>query len=261
MNDNINQLEKLAALKERGVITQEEFADQKRALLDLSPGKPKMSTSRKVAYVFAVGFVIVLASSRYFHILPVETPGCDSPSVKEKALLLGNEQIPAPFANLGMRIAGLLNVKELHHDNETGFRACVAETRMSHDGAGSLGFTVEWQDKENGAYLVKVADTAALIGQYAPPPAATPQAATKQPDAAPIVAALEAAPVPTLAPEQLASPSKTTSNDTSNDIDKPESCVDGWMKEYDAHPPGDGPAKVTRKDAEAAAQQKCEAGT
>jgi len=257
MSDSVNQLEKLAALKERGAITAEEFETQKGELFKRGRAKVKMTLGRKIGYAFAILFLVAWFGRRDVSATIDTTPLCDSAAVKEKALILGNEQIPAPFANLGMRISGLLNVKELHYDKDTGFRACVADTKMNHDN-GSIGYTVEWRDQESGTYLVKYISAAALIDQYAQQPTVGPATAAKQIDTTAPVST--PAPAPTPAPEQSIAQVKPESNHVASDEDRPESCVDGRMKEYDEHASADGSAKVNRKDAEEYARQKCEAG-
>lgn len=258
MNDSINQLEKLAALKESGAITAAEFEYQKSELFKQGKAKPKMRLGRKIGYAFAILFLVAWFGRRYVSTAIDTTPLCDSAAVKEKALILGNEQIPAPFANLGMRISGLLNVRELHHDKDTGFRACVADTKMNHDN-GSIGYTIEWQDQENGMYLVKYINAAALIDQYTQQPVAAATAAKQVDATAPVSAPI---PAPTLVqtPEQSTAQVKPEANHVSTDEDRPESCIDGRMKEYDERSSADGSAKVNRKDAEEYARQKCEAG-
>jgi len=105
------------------------------------------------------------------------TPACDDPAVTQKVIELTNAQVEAfarQFGNPALGLAGmthaLLNVRQLHVDKDSGFRACVANNRRDNRN-GLVGYTVQWHDKQEGTFQINLIDPSALAERYEQKPA------------------------------------------------------------------------------------------
>lgn len=199
-----DELSKLNDLKNKGIITSDEFDAQKIKLLD--DEKPRSVKKKRPFWHWALVPVVALTLLGYMYGDVNGTPACDSPELKQKVVELINKQVSESFplfnlltdgkANaLAPKIHSLTNAKEISHNKESGFRACVADTK--HDtGTGEAGYTIEWSDKEKGEYFVHVVNSEALIAKYGKatpvekdaPPVATTE--NRQPDSIRKVAAV-----------------------------------------------------------------------
>jgi hypothetical protein len=230
MGDQLKDLEKLVELKDRGALSEAEFEAQKKALLGAKPGKrwgfwriAKWGGVGFIGFVFIGGLLNMAEKAG-------QTPTCDSSAAQQRAVTALNAQSAGAFALMGIggasaafRVHGLQDIKQLHYDAESGFRACVASTRLD-TGKGVAGYTVEWVDREHGISNVAVADPSILEARYgASSPAAAPslaEAATPQAAAAPNdAAATSTTPAP-------ATPMTTPVS--------PEACIEKKMQAYDA---------------------------
>ncbi|MGZ9712998.1 SHOCT domain-containing protein [Glaciimonas sp. GNP009] len=164
-----DELEKLADLKNRGIVTEAEFEVQKKSLL--SNNSPKKR--RWPIWNWMLAFALVTIYLGYQYGGSVLTPACDSSDAKKKVVEILNKQVGALFSLVGAnglapKVLGLDGAKALSYDQESGFRACLANTRI--DGAGgSTGYTIEWSDKQKGEYQIQIVSAEALIAQYSKP--------------------------------------------------------------------------------------------
>jgi len=125
-------------------------------------------------------FAFVVLGGGYFaskYAAPNDVPDCDTERVRQKVAELANQQSQAltePMLGLMLSavaeglVAGVLSVTDgrtLFHDEDSGFRACVASAAIGSERA-PIGFTIEWQDKEKGEYLVQLSNAAALEARY-----------------------------------------------------------------------------------------------
>lgn len=205
MMDSTEKLAKLAELKASGALTEEEFAEQKRKVLqgDEPAAAPKKERSGwfslrspKGWILSFLGFGVYLAfKAGAMGLGEVTLPSCDDKQVASMLVEQTNNQIRSnPMARLmagNTRIVSIASAKELHSD--AGLRACEGVVKRN-DGEGVVGFTIEWQNKEDGLFWVTQVGIDQLRAKYtkAVPAAAEMPAAAP----APVVAqAVEQKPV------------------------------------------------------------------
>lgn len=172
MSSNAEELEKLAELKERGVLTEAEFAKQKKSLL--SAGK-KPWTAWRIIKTVVLGWILVCILAVGWGSLVGEASAastCDKADVKQKVVEIVNGQISGFVEFFGPagglpRVLGLESATELFGAPKSGYFACMAETK-TETGKGAIGYTVEWGDKANGLMVVRLADLNILLSKYRP---------------------------------------------------------------------------------------------
>jgi len=196
MEDNASQLQKLADLKDRGLLTEEEFAKQKAALLEsnIERAKPKMTWGKRIGAF--VGFLCFVSVVDYaYNAFVADIPSCDDGDVKNKVVELANEKGKAILDAMGagqiaqgLYIHGLSDAREVHAEQGK-VRYCLANSSN-----GRWGYKIEWADKNNGEFFVSLMDPDSLEAQYvkqkpvtpvqpvatSPAPAVTQTAATPQ---------------------------------------------------------------------------------
>lgn len=134
------------------------------------------------AWFAALGLWVVI----YFAGSPAESLNCETPEVQSKVVELINQQVSSVMTQFGgglavptLQIYGLKDARALKVDSESGFHACVARTR--HDrGEGTTGYTVRWQSKEQGTFLVELADAGTLEAAYGTAPAPSANAPAEE---------------------------------------------------------------------------------
>jgi hypothetical protein len=168
------ELSRLAELKDRGVLTQKEFDRKKKQLLNGGRG----GSSKFMMFVASVVLFMIFAGIAVRVYEHLETPGlaCDTPEIQEKVVAVVNMQVDEARNRLGVlgphlipagtQIHGLSDARQLYRDEESGFVACVAQTR-NEKGEGKVGYTVFWKDSVNGEYALEVANADELAAQYA----------------------------------------------------------------------------------------------
>lgn len=199
MSVHLDDLERLARLREQGALSAEEFNLQKDALLN----KPAVKRPSKLRTVLAVVAALGALAVALPALLPgsdeskavsstsasrqsadmastiqhdsADTPGCDDSDVKQKVVEIVNknivESLSQTYAMAGQpvpRAHSANNPQQLHVDSESGFRACIAEVR--HDkGLDKMGYTIEWRDRAQGMYWIQMVKAKALQEKYAGP--------------------------------------------------------------------------------------------
>lgn len=172
MADHIKDLEKLVELKGRGALSEAEFEAQKKALL--GGGPKKRGVFWRFAKWGALGIIGVVITGGVLSVAmdAGQTPTCESAAVQQRVTSLLNVQTVGAFGMMGIggaapafRVHGIKDAKQLHHDAESGYRACVAATRLDN-GNGVTGYTIEWVDKKSGLSNVALADAIVLTAKY-----------------------------------------------------------------------------------------------
>ena len=170
-------LSRLAELKESGVLTQQEFDRQKKRLLNggkSGPSKLMQFTAGLVAFMI-IGSFVYKGVEKLAETAAEDGLLCDSPEVRETAVNVLNQQIAEAKNQLGIlgglipsgaQIHGISSATELYRDKESGFIACLAMAR-NEKGEGRVAYTVSWQDRAIGKFLVKLANPTELEKQYA----------------------------------------------------------------------------------------------
>lgn len=168
------ELSRLAELKDKGVLTQKEFDRKKKQLLNGGRG----GSSRFMTFVAAVVLFMIFAgiAVRVYEHLGATGLACDAPEIQEDVVGIINRQVADARQRLGVfgkhliptgtQVHGLSDPTQLYRDSESGFIACIANTR-NDKGTGRVGYTVSWEDSQNGEYYLEVANADELAAQYA----------------------------------------------------------------------------------------------
>lgn len=178
MGDQLKDLEKLAELKDRGVLSDAEFEAQKRALLGSAAGNRQWTVGRVIKWMVAAVVLIpvvafigsIFSGVKEAHKAAGGPPVCEDAQVQQKVIAMANLNAAAAAARLGLgvpEIRGLLEIQQLHFDEAAGDRLCVAKTKVS-GGTGVVGYSVVWQDKENRLSNVQIENYSDLISKYGP---------------------------------------------------------------------------------------------
>lgn len=172
MSEHLGALEKLVGMKERGLLSDEEFESQKQALL--SGKKPKKPwTFWRVVKTVLLWWIILCAlwvGLGSFVSAPAdEVASCDNSDVQQKVTFLVNQQTADALSVFGAgagadtRVSALANVVEIRHDKASGYRACTAKTVLpGKQGQGNTAYTIEWRDKQKGEYWIQLVDPSAI---------------------------------------------------------------------------------------------------
>lgn len=180
---DVDELKRLAELKDQGILTQAEFAKRKKRLLK---GKRPWWLSAILGAIAIGCIVVVIAILAAIFIPAIEdhlarsnSPAselaCDTAEVQETALVLTNEYISQLTSQMGVFAMGMPKDQQVHRledpvqlyrDAESGFIACTAKTRNEKKGAGQIGYTVSWRDRNSGEFWVEVAHAEELVSRY-----------------------------------------------------------------------------------------------
>lgn len=166
------EIKRLADLRDQGLITTAEFSKKKQQIL-----KGRKGTS-KVLIVAAWLIIILMVAGLLVRVLEKlggEELACDTPEIKEKALVLSNEYVAQMTRKLGIfaakmppgqQIHSLGGTTQLYRDPESGFLACTAKTQNDRSGEGEIGYTVSWSNRSSGQFWVEVVNAEALTARY-----------------------------------------------------------------------------------------------
>jgi hypothetical protein len=168
-----HKLAKLAALRARAILDSVECEIQNAG--PIHSANPPRRHWPSWSWIF--GFIIFAGYVASKYAAPDDAPDCDDESVRQRVVQLANQQSqaltePILGAMLGATAEGIVakvtsvtNGHTLFHDKGSGFRACIGNAAIAKDRA-PIGFTIEWQDKEKGRYLVELSNAAALEVRY-----------------------------------------------------------------------------------------------
>lgn len=210
MSDQIDQLAKLSDLKNSGAITEEEFTEQKRKLLqgESAPAPKKTVLPLRSPKTWAIVIVAAIGyqAIKYGMAEADKLPTCQSDQAKNMVVELINKQIREnPLAAMvagGARAISISSTKELHSD--PAIRACEGVVKRNN-GEGEIGYTIEMGNKEKGEFWVHIHGVDDVRAMYAK--AETP----KQPAPATQQTAPQATeqPKPAVAPQEAEKPIET----------------------------------------------------
>lgn len=185
MSDSIEQLTKLNELKASGALTEEEFAEQKKKLLQPSSPEPKKKSFFSLrspglwilAAVIAGGYQVI----KYGSLAGGDLPSCGSSQASNMVVELLNKQVREnPFAAViagGARAVSIAGAKELHSD--PAIRACEATVKRNN-GEGEVGYTIEMGNKEKGEFWVHVYGVDQVRAMFAKQASTAPSAPIAQ---------------------------------------------------------------------------------
>lgn len=176
MSDQIDQLAKLNGLKNSGAITEAEFAEQKRKLLQgestTAPAPKKTVLPLRSPKTWAIVIVAAIGyqALKYGIAESDKLPTCQSDQAKNMVVELINKQIREnPLAAMvagGARAISISSAKELHSD--PAIRACEGVVKRNN-GEGEIGYTIEMGNKEKGEFWVHVHGVDQVRAMYAKP--------------------------------------------------------------------------------------------
>ncbi|WP_241120552.1 SHOCT domain-containing protein [Achromobacter xylosoxidans] len=186
MNDQIDQLAKLNELKASGALTEEEFAEQKKKLLQSDSPAPKKKTffSLRSPKLWILSAVIVFGYQlvKYGSLAGGDLPSCGSSQATNMVVELLNKQVREnPFAAMiagGSRAISISSAKELHSD--PAIRACEGVVKRNN-GEGEVGYTIEMGNKEKGEFWVHVHGVEQVRAMFAKEDSTKPSAPAVQP--------------------------------------------------------------------------------
>lgn len=168
MSDDIDQLNKLNSLRQSGALTEEEFTEQKRKLLQQSaPSKKNHGWfSWRSPKSWALGFgllavVMLLPAPDAAAVLPA----CNDKEIANMVVDVQNNYFKQhPIAYGALRATAVDGIKEIGANETT--RACECLYKRSDGETKPIGFTVEWSNRNAGEYLVDTTSLDSLRAQF-----------------------------------------------------------------------------------------------
>lgn len=143
---NIEKLEKLNELKEKGVLSDEEFKAQKEAIIkeDLNGEDNKKTGYLGVLIVGVVLILCVIAGDL------LVVPKCDSKSIIEEDLIEVLNDIPL-IEIAGAKVVYVENAKEIKYNESQKKRICQASAKLNTSANIGVNYTI--QKKSNKNYI------------------------------------------------------------------------------------------------------------
>lgn len=138
---DIQKLEKLNELKEKGVISQAEFDAQKQEIMleeSDEQAKPKKSTWSIICQT--IGYLLIFCIVLSF-LAGGQLPKCNSRQLLKKDLLEAVENIPA-LRFLGIKPILVENAVETFHDKNNEIRKCDARAHLSNGVNVNISYTL-----------------------------------------------------------------------------------------------------------------------
>lgn len=186
--DNIQEIEKLHALKEKGVLSQEEFEAQKTQLLSggsrPKPGSAKRWWKIPLALVgFAVGITFFYGAISTLNGTAGSAAGttCDSDAAKDT---LKHAFDLSQFARtLNLSAIEVSNPIEQTHDAKTGARSCKGDISMNNASVAHVTYKIE--PRPNGQFMLtfEVDESSAVPAESSSKPEEKESSGVPAPDA------------------------------------------------------------------------------
>jgi hypothetical protein len=179
-----HELAKLAALRARAIQDSVECEIQNAE--PIRTANPARRHWLSWSWIF--GFIILAGYVASKCAAPDDAPDCDDESARQRVVQLANQQsqaitepilgaiLGATAEGIAAKVTSVTNGRTLFHDEDSGFRACIGNAAIAKNRA-PIGFTIEWQDKEKGKYLVELSNAAALEVRYGIAASARPASA------------------------------------------------------------------------------------
>lgn len=148
---DVQKLEKLNELREKGIISQEEFDAQKQEIiLETSEEqlKPKKSTGSIIFQT--IGYLLLLCIAVSF-LADRQLPDCNNKQILKKDLLGAVENIPA-LRFLGIKPILVENAVEKSYDKTKEIRKCDARVHLSNGVGVDVFYTLS---RHGDQYLIE----------------------------------------------------------------------------------------------------------